>query len=92
MEHICVSSSYDTLTQHVNLIEINDVSFIVSLHTAIVTVCPVVTDFLCDKNTMKREMTIRTLFTVNKSVPVFIMVLSSHHDYAETRTLISYKK
>lgn len=75
-----------------NLIEINDVSFIVSLLTTIVMVCLEVTDFLCDKDTMQREMIARTLFTMKNSVPVFIMVLSSHHGYAETRRLISYKK
>lgn len=74
------------------LIEINDVYFIVSLHTAIVMVCPTVTDFLCDKGTMQREMIIRTPFTIKNSVPVFIIVLSSHHVYAETRRLINYKK
>ena len=75
-----------------NLIEINDLSFIVSLNTAIVIVCPEVTDFLCDKDTMQRKMIIRKVFTIKNSVPVFIMVLTSHHGYAETRRLISYKK
>jgi len=47
----------------VNLIETNNVSFIVSLNTAIVIACPAATDFLCEKDTMQREITIRTLFT-----------------------------
>jgi len=63
-----------------------------SLRTAIVMICPAVTDFLCDKDTVQREMIIRTLFTIENFVPVFIMFLSSHHVYAETRRLISYKK
>jgi len=63
-----------------------------SLHTAIVMICPTVTNFLCDKDTVQREMIIRTLFTIENSVPVLIMFLLSHHVYAETRRLISYKK
>jgi hypothetical protein len=64
----------------------------VSLNTAIVIACHAVTDFLCEKYTMQREVIIRTLFTIKNTFPVFIMVLSSHHGYAETRRLISYKK
>jgi hypothetical protein len=89
-EHVCVSSNYDTLTYHVNLIEIHDVSFIVSFHTAIVMVCPAVTYLLCDKYTKQREIIIRTPSTIKISVPVLITVLS-YHGCAETRRLISYK-